>query len=111
MSRSGGLSCPVFVPDLPGFGCSPGPREVLGMEDLADWTARLMETLGVTRAHLAGNSMGCQVALALARRQPERVGAGSGWADGGGAVHSVLAILWSACCWTAAGSRSSTTRF
>ncbi len=69
-----GVDCPVFVPDMPGFGCSPGPREVLGMEDLADWTARLMDTLGVERAYLAGNSMGCQVALALARRQPERVG-------------------------------------
>lgn len=68
------LPCPVFVPDMPGFGCSPGPKEALGMADLADWTARLMDTLGVARAHLAGNSMGCQVALALARRHPQRVG-------------------------------------
>ena len=50
------LTVPVFVPDMPGFGCSPGPAESLGMEDLA------------------GNSMGCQIALALARRRPERVG-------------------------------------
>jgi 2-hydroxy-6-oxonona-2,4-dienedioate hydrolase len=68
------LPCPVLVPDMPGFGCSPGPKEALGMADLADWTARLMDALGVERAHLAGNSMGCQVALALARRQPDRVG-------------------------------------
>lgn len=68
------LACPVFVPDMPGFGCSPGPKEALGMADLADWTVRLMDALGVERAHLAGNSMGCQVALALARRHPERVG-------------------------------------
>ena len=68
------LSVPVFVPDMPGFGCSPGPAEALGMADLADWTVRLMDTLGVERAHLAGNSMGCQVALALARRYPKRVG-------------------------------------
>ena len=68
------LPVPVFVPDLPGFGCSPGPPEALGMADLADWAARLMDALGVARAHLAGNSMGCQVALALARRCPERAG-------------------------------------
>jgi pimeloyl-ACP methyl ester carboxylesterase len=42
---------------------------------LADWTVRLMDVLGIGRAHLAGNSMGCQVALALARRYPERAGA------------------------------------
>ena len=44
------------------------------MEELADWAVRLMDALGVDRAHLAGNSMGCQVALALARRHPARVG-------------------------------------
>lgn len=64
----------VHAADFPGFGCSPGPREAMGMEDLADWAARLLDAMGVARAHLAGNSMGCQVALALARRHPERVG-------------------------------------
>ena len=64
---------PVFVPDMPGFGCSPGPHLAMGMEELADWAVHLMDALGVERAHLAGNSMGCQVALALARRHPERV--------------------------------------
>lgn len=68
------LSVPVFVPDFPGFGCSPGPPEALGMSDLADWAVRLMDTLGLERVHLGGNSMGCQVALALARRYPGRVG-------------------------------------
>lgn len=68
------LPVPVFVPDMPGFGCSPGPKEALGMAELADWLARLLDTLGVERAHLAGNSMGCQVALAFARQHAERVG-------------------------------------
>jgi len=68
------LTVPVLVPDMPGFGRSPGPSEALGMADLADWVARLMDTLGARRAHVAGNSMGCQVALAMARRHPERVG-------------------------------------
>ena len=64
----------VYVPDLPGSGHSPGPRNALDMDEMADWTVRLMDELGVPRAHLAGNSMGCQVALALARRHPERAG-------------------------------------
>ena len=68
------LSVPIFIPDMPGYGRSPGPPEALGMADLADWVTRLMDAQGVARAHLAGNSMGCQVALAVARRHPERVG-------------------------------------
>ena len=68
------LDCPVFAPDMPGYGHSPGPREALGMAELADWTVRLMDALEIEKAHLAGNSMGCQVALALARRHPQRVG-------------------------------------
>ena len=43
------------------------------MDELADWTTRLMDELKVERAYVAGNSMGCQVALSLARRFPERV--------------------------------------
>jgi pimeloyl-ACP methyl ester carboxylesterase len=69
-----GLDQPVWAPDMPGYGQSPGPPEALGMEELADWAVRLLDRLSVDRAHLAGNSMGCQVALALARRHPERVG-------------------------------------
>lgn len=69
-----GLDQPVLAPDMPGYGRSPEPGEVLGMDELADWCARLLDRVGIERAHLAGNSMGCQVALALARRHPERVG-------------------------------------
>jgi 2-hydroxy-6-oxonona-2,4-dienedioate hydrolase len=69
-----GLDQPVWAPDMPGYGHSPGPPEALGMAELADWSARLMDGLAIEQAHLAGNSMGCQVALALARRHPERVG-------------------------------------
>lgn len=68
------MGAPAFVPDLPGFGHSPGPPKALDVDALADWTVRLMDELGVGRAHLAGHSMGCQIALALARRHPERAG-------------------------------------
>jgi 2-hydroxy-6-oxonona-2,4-dienedioate hydrolase len=65
---------PVFVPDMPGFGCSPGPKKALTIPELADWLARLLDTLGIPQAHFAGNSLGGQVLLALARRHPARVG-------------------------------------
>ena len=69
-----GLDRPVYAADLPGYGRSAGPPDALGIDELADWTARLLDVLGIERVHLAGHSMGCQVALALARRFPERVG-------------------------------------
>jgi pimeloyl-ACP methyl ester carboxylesterase len=73
--RRRSLTCSTVAPDMPGYGRSMAPRRgVLGMEDLADWLARLLDQRGIERAHLAGNSMGCQVALAMARRHGERVG-------------------------------------
>jgi 2-hydroxy-6-oxonona-2,4-dienedioate hydrolase len=69
------LDQPVISPDFPGYGRSPGPPDALGIDELADWMAQLLEALGLPCVDVAGNSMGCQVALALARRHPERVGA------------------------------------
>jgi pimeloyl-ACP methyl ester carboxylesterase len=63
----------VYVPDLPGFGRSRGPRRTLGIYELADWCVRFLNAVHVERADVAAHSMGCQVALALARRHPERV--------------------------------------
>jgi pimeloyl-ACP methyl ester carboxylesterase len=68
------LDQPVIAPDMPGYGGSPGPAKTLGIQALADWSARLLEVLQISRVHVAGNSMGCQVALALARQHPARVG-------------------------------------
>jgi pimeloyl-ACP methyl ester carboxylesterase len=60
---------------MPGYGRSPGPPTALGITALADWSVRLLDQLALDRAHVAGNSMGCQVAISLAQRHPERVGA------------------------------------
>lgn len=61
--------------DLPGFGDSFKP---LGARYHAPFFARsvveLMDTLGIDRAHMIGNSMGGRVALELGLRHPERVG-------------------------------------
>jgi pimeloyl-ACP methyl ester carboxylesterase len=53
----------VIALDLPGFGASPrGPRTV---EGLAGAVAAFAEWLGLERPHVAGNSLGGGVALAL----------------------------------------------
>lgn len=73
--RRRSLTCSTLAPDMPGYGRSMGARrDAPGMEELADWLVRLLDLRGIERAHLAGNSMGCQVALAMARRHGSRVG-------------------------------------
>jgi len=59
--------------DIPGYGHTPSDRGTLDIEELARWSAAAMTVLGIGRAHVVGHSMGCQVALALARMAPERV--------------------------------------
>ena len=66
----------VHALDLPGFGSSSKPAT-------APYTARwfaetvrdTMDALGISRAHVAGNSMGGRVAIELGLRHPERVAA------------------------------------
>lgn len=64
----------VVAPDLPGYGRSERAESEESVAQTAAWVARLMDTLGMTRAHLGGGSVGGQIALALARRHPGRVG-------------------------------------
>ncbi len=72
-----GLCCTTIAPDLPGCGHSAPPPQTTAydMDELADWCVRLLDVQGVARVHIAGNSMGCQVAFAIARRHADRVGA------------------------------------
>ncbi len=65
----------VFVPDLPGFGQSEKPDRVLGLDELADWTADGMLGMGLSRCVLLGNSVGCQIIVRLAIRHPSLVSA------------------------------------
>jgi pimeloyl-ACP methyl ester carboxylesterase len=64
---------PVYAPDLPGFGKSQKPTQVLGVAELAGSLERWMERYGVGRAAMIGNSMGCQIIAELAVRSPDRV--------------------------------------
>jgi 2-hydroxy-6-oxonona-2,4-dienedioate hydrolase len=63
----------VYAPDMPGFGWSGHPREVLDMPGLADAVVRTLDALQIERAILLGNSLGCQVIAHAAARHPERV--------------------------------------
>lgn len=62
-----------IVPDLPGYGRSERRGRVLGIPALAKSLTALLDELGIEKAVLVGNSMGCPVALEVAHAAPERV--------------------------------------
>jgi pimeloyl-ACP methyl ester carboxylesterase len=65
----------VIVPDLRGFGSAREQAgEVTPMDLLADDVAKLLDERQLERVVLCGLSMGGYVALAFARRHPERLG-------------------------------------
>jgi pimeloyl-ACP methyl ester carboxylesterase len=63
----------VYVPDLPGFGLSDKPSEVLDVGGHADVLAGWLDSLDTAPVALLGNSFGCQVAVELTRRRPDLV--------------------------------------
>ena len=65
--------CHVVTLDLPGFGASQATDGSLTIDQLADLVAAFMRRLGHERFVLGGLSMGGYIALAFARRHPERL--------------------------------------
>lgn len=64
----------TVVMDMPGFGKSERPEFDRAYPKVAaDAVARLMDALGIEKAHLLGNSMGGYVALEFALAYPDRV--------------------------------------
>lgn len=63
----------VYAPDLPGHGLSAKPAEAPGIEALAQALSDWMDAAGIACVMLIGHSMGCQVAVTLALRHPEKV--------------------------------------
>lgn len=64
----------VIAPDLPGFGNNMRDPDV--SYDIASQSERLagfVQALGLTRFHLAGNSMGGNLAAAYAHQHPEQI--------------------------------------
>ena len=64
---------PALAPDLPGFGASPPPEEVIGAEGYADIVASLLDEFDRPPV-LVGHSFGGRVSVCLAARFPELVG-------------------------------------
>jgi len=67
-----GLS--ALAPDLPGFGASPAPGEAMGAHGYADIIAGMLDGFDEPPV-LIGHSFGGRVAVCLAGRFPDRVGA------------------------------------
>lgn len=70
--RLAGLGVPAVAVDLPGHGRSDGPA-LASVPELAAWTRRLLDSLGVTEATLVGHSMGSLIALQAAAADPGRI--------------------------------------
>ena len=65
----------VIAFDNRGVGRTDKPDAPYSIEMMAEDTVGLLDTLGITKAHLLGISMGGRIALALTLRHPERVNA------------------------------------
>jgi 2-hydroxy-6-oxonona-2,4-dienedioate hydrolase len=63
----------VYIPDLPGFGKSEKPAGYQNLDEMADTLAAWMTAIGLPRAILLGNSLGCQIIARFAVRHPERM--------------------------------------
>jgi pimeloyl-ACP methyl ester carboxylesterase len=63
----------VVLMDLPGLGTSAQPEAEPSLDVYADAVARVLDAVDRPRAVLAGVSLGGYVAMAFARRYPERV--------------------------------------
>jgi len=64
----------VVAPDMAGFGFSERPADIkYSVQTWADQVLALMDTLGIQKAHVVGNSFGGAIALRLATQHPERV--------------------------------------
>lgn len=68
----------VIAVDLPGFGDSPAPAPGTspGIESLTRLVREFLDSLGLERPHMAGNSLGGWVALELAKQDHARSATG-----------------------------------
>jgi 2-hydroxy-6-oxonona-2,4-dienedioate hydrolase len=60
----------VYVPDLPGFGQSDRPLHALDVPGLARALLTWMDAVKIDRPLLLANSLGCQICVDLAARDP-----------------------------------------
>jgi 2-hydroxy-6-oxonona-2,4-dienedioate hydrolase len=62
----------VVAVDLPGWDGSDRPPSVLDIPGLAGELGTWLDAEELERAHIVANSLGCQIAVDLAAREPER---------------------------------------
>ncbi len=65
----------VIVVDPPGHGDSQALHRMFGFEDCAHAIEQILDTLGIERTHLVGNSWGGMIGGTFAALYPHRVGA------------------------------------
>lgn len=70
LANSGHL---VIIPDQIGFGKSGKPDWPANFDQLADNTARLLDSIGIGKVAVVGHSMGGMLAIRFARKYSERV--------------------------------------
>jgi pimeloyl-ACP methyl ester carboxylesterase len=63
----------TFVPDLPGFGRSHHPPHPLSIDQLGDAVLRFMDHIGIERAVLLGNSLGCPIIASMVSEHVDRI--------------------------------------
>lgn len=63
----------VIVPDLPGFGKTPTPNSVWGVEEYTDFALNLIDKMGFKKVTILGHSFGGRVAIRLTSSYPERL--------------------------------------
>lgn len=61
----------VYVPELPGFGESSKPADILDVRGLASALHHWMQEVGVEKPALVGNSLGCQIIVRLLEAMPD----------------------------------------
>jgi pimeloyl-ACP methyl ester carboxylesterase len=73
--RALGVWHDTWTVDLPGFGRSDKPPRPLTLAELSDAVVGWLSAVGLSNVCLLGGSFGCQLAVDVAARHPERVGA------------------------------------
>ncbi len=63
----------LIMPDLRGFGRSPGPEGVYSMRQMADDVLAMLDRMEIEHAIIVGHSMGGYITLAFAHAYPQRV--------------------------------------
>lgn len=76
LERTAALLAPryrTYVPDLPGMGRSMRPDKTHDLPGLARALIGYCDAVGVERATLIGNSLGCPIIVAVAEMYPDRI--------------------------------------